>query len=534
MWAQLAAIVWAQYRSIWNRLPRKRLGHVLMSLLVLLWYGLYAGLGVELAMFLPLMPVVLLQKWLPAILLGIFLYWQLIPLFTFSTGWSLQLDKLQIYPISEAGLFWMEVLLRFTNSPEMILVLLGVLVGLIRHPYLHAASALFLLLYLPFNLLLSLAIREIFVQAFHRNRRRELLALLLIAIAVAPQFLLQSGLRSDMRARLLAVAHLKFAPWQETARLSVGPFSWTALLLLGLWSGAVYLLARWQFHKALTLEDSFSASTRRDNGQRRLQLGFDFISRLLRDPFGAIVQKELQSLPRMPRFRVMFAMACFFGVIVFLPASMNAHRHGADFMSEHFLSVVNLYGLLLLSDILFLNVLGLDRSAVQLYFAAPVSLADVIRAKNLVAILFLGLQSLMALALAAVLRVPVTLSSIGETAGVTSVAAVFCLSIGNLCSVMMSRPIDPRQTLRKQAGGRVQLWFLFCSIGLALVIGFAFLAQWALQREWVLGAVLALELGIGIVVYWIALESAVERALRCREQIIDALTKESAPVSLGM
>ena len=113
-------------------------------------------------------------------------------------------------------------------------------------------------------------------------------------------------------------------------------------------------------------------------------------------------------------------------------------------------------------------------------------------------------------------------------------AAVFCLSIGNLCSVMMSRPIDPRQTLRKQAGGRVQLWFLFCSIGLALVIGFAFLAQWALQREWVLGAVLALELGIGIVVYWIALESAVERALRCREQIIDALTKESAPVSLGM
>jgi hypothetical protein len=534
MWAQLVTIIWAQYRSMWNRLPRKRLGHVLTSLLVLLWYGLYAGLAVELAIILPLLPLFLLREWLPAILLGIFLYWQLIPLFTFSTGWSLQLEKLQIYPISEAGLFWMEVLLRFTNSPEMILVTLGVLAGLMRHPHLHAASALFLVLYVPFNLLLSLTIREILIQAFHHNRRRELLALLVISIAVAPQFLLQIFLRSDMRTRLLVFAHLKLAPWQQIAQLSAGPFSWTTLVLLCLWIGAVYLVARWQFHKALSVEDNFSAGTRRIIAERRLRFGSGFIDRFLRDPLGAIVQKELQSLPRMPRFRVMFAMACFFGVLVFLPASINTHRHGTSFMSDHFLSIVNLYGLLLLSDILFLNVFGLDRSAVQLYFSAPIHLADVLRAKNLVTILFLSLQSVMALALAAVLRVPITMSSIGEAAGVTSVAAVFCLSVGNLCSIMMSRPVDPKQTLRKQAGGKVQVWFLLCSIGLAIVIGFAFLAGWALQREWVLAAVLLLELGIGIVVYWIASESAVERALLCREQIIDALTRESAPVSIGI
>ncbi len=45
----------------------------------------------------------------------------------------------------------------------------------------------FLLLYIPFNLFLSLAIRELLLHSFERNRFRELFAILLISIGVLPQ-----------------------------------------------------------------------------------------------------------------------------------------------------------------------------------------------------------------------------------------------------------------------------------------------------------------------------------------------------------
>jgi ABC-2 type transport system permease protein len=107
---------------------------------------------------------------------------------------------------------------------------------------------------------------------------------------------------------------------------------------------------------------------------------------------------------------------------------------------------------------------------------------------------------------------------------------------GNLLSVSMARPIDPSSTMRKQAGGKVQLWILICTIGMAILVGFAYLARWAFDSEWALLAVLLFEFAIGVVVYRVALDSAVERGMRDRETMIDSLSKTSSPVggSLGL
>ncbi|HEX3683567.1 MAG TPA: hypothetical protein VHU83_13600 [Bryobacteraceae bacterium] len=539
-WAQIKAIAWAQARISRNHLPRTNVGSVLGWLVSLLWYGLYAAGAAGLAIALPRTPVSDLRRFLPAGLLAVFLFWQLVPLFTLSSGWSLQLNKLRVYPVPGRALFGIEVLLRVTGAPEMIIVLLGALAGLLRHPDVPLLQPFFLLLYIPLNLFLSLAIRELFLHAFERNRFRELFAILLIGVGVLPQILLHTALGRALKPYLWAIARGEAAPWYEAATLSLGAFSPERLLLLLFWILAAYRLAQRQFAKSLIEEDTFGparpvradAAGGHPGRWNPLESLLRLSGRLFNDPTAALVEKELRSLVRMPRFRVLFGLACFFSglmlvAVIFGDAGRNA------FLRANFLPIMNLYGLLILGQALLLNIFGFDRAAAQLYFVTPIPFKSVLKAKNLAAITFISLQGLAALLVAALLGVAVTLHGIVDAVAATAVVAVFLLSVGNLISTAIPQPYDPRQTVRRQPGIKMQLWFLLCSLGMFLILSFAYLAQWALDSHPALLGVLALEFAIGLIFYRVALDSAVERGLRDRERIIDTLSKGASPLGLG-
>ncbi|MBV9764604.1 MAG: hypothetical protein JOZ48_07140 [Acidobacteriaceae bacterium] len=523
-----------------NHLPRTSVGTVLLWFLSLLWYGMYAGLAVGIAILLPQLPVDALRKWLPIGFLAIFLFWQIIPLFTLSTGWSLQLNKLQIYPVSNSALFGIEVLLRLTTAPEMILVLGGAIVGLERRPDTSWLSAIFVFLYIPLNLFLSLAIREFILHSFERNRFRELFAILLISIGVLPQLFLRTSLGQRSKPFFLALSQNAAAPWHEVAQLSSSAFSGADLILLLTWIGAVYVLARRQFDKALVQDEAFRntstiprTSPEENRKFRATREVLSLPTRLFRDPLAALLEKEFQSLVRMPRFRVIFGMACFFSIIVFLPISLRSPG-GLAFVSDNFLPLVTLYGLLLLSDVLLLNIFGFDRQAAQIYFVTPVAFKTVLRAKNITALAFIFLQAITVLIIAAVMRLGITLLNVANALAASAVVSVFFLSAGNLISISMPRAIDAKQTFRKQAGGKMQLWFALCSVGMLVLMGFAFLARWALQSNWALLGVLLVEFLVGVIVYHVASESAVERGMRDRERILETLSRGSAPIGLGL
>ncbi len=536
MWQQIIAIGWAQFRIARNHLPRTSAGSVLMWLVSLLWYGIYAALAVVLATRLPDVPVTQLRIWTPVGLLGIFLFWQIVPLFTLSTGWSLQLTKLRVFPISDSALFGIEVLLRLTSAPEMLIVLAGGIIGLLRHPAIPFAAPLFLLLYIPFNLFLQLAIRDLILYSFERHRFRELFAALVISISILPQLLARTRLGHVLKPYFLATAHGYAAPWREVASLGLGSFSALDPVLLLAWTFGAYALARWQFKKSFRHEETIrrAAADAGSSGSSRQARLLDWPARLFRDPLASLLQKELRSLLRMPRFRVLFGMACIFSVIVFVPVTFNQDvRHGGSFVHSNFLPIVNLYGLLLLSDVLLLNAFGLDRSAVQLYFVVPVPLETVIKAKNLSAVTFVALQTLAVLLIALVIRAAVTPLSAFAGAAASAVATIYLLAFGNVASISMARPVDPAQTFKKQAGARMQLWLLLCGVCTYAVVGFAFLARWALQSDWALLGILLLEFVIGIIVYRIATESAIQRGLRDRERFVEALSRGPSPVSIG-
>lgn len=535
---QMFAIAWAQFRIMRNHLPRTNAGTLLMWLVSVLWYGMYAAFGAALAVTLPRVPVVLLQQWLPVGLLAVFVFWQLIPLFTLSSGWSLQLNKLQIYPVSNGALFGLEVLLRLSTAPEMIFLLLGTMIGLLRHPTVPLVAPFFLLLYIPFNLFLSLAIRESLLHSFERNRFRELFAILLVSLGVLPQLLVHTEAGRKVQPYLLSASKGRGTPWHEVAVLSYAPLSLFALAVTLFWIAGACAIARRQFQKSLSQDEAFrdntpvltTGSTPRNKPSLFAGL-LQLPSRVFRDPTAAIVEKEFRSLLRMPRFRVIFGMACIFGVLIFIP--MTLRRTGTGFIANNFLPVVNVYGLLLLGDVLLWNVFGFDRGAAALYFVTPVAFERVLKAKNVAAIVFMTLQTVAVWVLAAALQISVTPLGLVNAFAASAVVGIFFLSIGNLSSVAIPKPMNPTQTFRKQASGKMQLRLIGTSAGLLLLLGFAFAARWALQANWALLAVLAFEFGIGVIVYRLATESAVARATRERERILDDLSKGASPISYG-
>lgn len=203
-------------------------------------------------------------------------------------------------------------------------------------------------------------------------------------------------------------------------------------------------------------------------------------------------------------------------------------------MSDNFLIIVIVYGLLLLSDALMLNVFGFDGAAAQIYFVTPVPFKTVLKAKNLVAIAFVGLQMVAVFTIAAVMRLGMSWLNVANAVAASAVVSIFFLSAGNLISISIPRKIDPKQTFRKQSGGKLQLWFLLCSIGMLVLMGFAFLARWAVQTNWAFLGVLLVEFFVGLIVYYVATESAVEKGMRERERLVETLSRGSAPIGLGL
>src|SRR5206468_746145 len=115
----------------------------------------------------------------------------------------------------------------------------------------------FLVLFVPFNLLLSLYLRNLILGAFDRNRFRELFAVIIIAISVVPQWLLRMPNGHKFQDYLLKLANSIYSPWHAVADLGLGFASVLDFAIIACWITGVYFLARFQFLRSLTGEAGF-------------------------------------------------------------------------------------------------------------------------------------------------------------------------------------------------------------------------------------------------------------------------------------
>ena len=533
MWNQARAIVWAQWRSTRNHFPRANLGGLIFTgILTTVWYGAFTFMAV-LAAILLAQPGELeaFRKILPAALLLCFLYWQVIPVLLTSMGASLDLRKLLVYPIPKAALFVVEVLLRVSTGVEMLLILAGVAAGLLFNPKVPFWAPFSLALFVFFNLLCSTGIRDLLVRLLAHKRARELVVFLVVIAAALPQLMLFRGSQNHVR-QFFRGEPSAFFPWTAAARLALGEFSWVSLAVILAWTLAAYAFGRTQFERGLRF-DAAEASARGSSSTRRvsrLEWWYQLPNALLRDPLAALIEKELRFLSRAPRFRLVFLMGFSFGLLIWAPIAFGRLTSEHSFLSDNYLTMVSIYALLLLSDALFWNCFGFDRSAAQVYFLVPVKMSTVLAGKNLAAA-FLVLMEITAIALVcAVLRLPMSGRQIMEAFAVTCVITLFILAVGNLSSLYNPRAVNPIKAVKTAAHGRSQALLTLAFPITLLPVALAYLARYAFDTEWAFFGALLCGGVLGVLVYSFSIQSALKAAADRREQIIGALSSGEGPI----
>jgi ABC-2 type transport system permease protein len=534
---QASAILWAQWRTMRNFYPRA--GVAWTAAIAFLWYGFWAAAAIAGAKLIS-NPANLnvVQVAMPGALLIVFLYWQIVPLLMAATGSSLDLRKLQVYPIPISQMFSIEVMLRVTSGIEMLLILLGIAAGLALNPRLPVYAPLAVVPYVLFNLFMAVGLRDLLMRAMARKRIREIVVFLLVMSMTLPQLFFT---RSAMTGRMpTGPTRLLFSgdtwtgwPWSAAANLSQGIDPLNAMLVLFLWTALAAVFGRWQFARTLAfdMEAAASRDTRIRQRQSFAESFFRLPSLVLSDPMAALVEKEIRMLARSPRFRLVFLMGFTFGMVMLFPMSMG--RGGSSFLGGNYLTAVSVYSLLLLSESCFWNSFGFDRSAAQIYFLAPVSFSRVLIGKNLSAIFFISIEILAVTIMCGLMRAAVTPQKILEAYTVAAVVTIFLLAAGNLLSVRQARGANPANQFRAKAAGRVQAMLVIIYPIAFIPVALAYLARWVFETHGQVAffGVLAFDAIAGLVVYRIALDSAVESAGRMREQMIAALSAADGPIA---
>ncbi|MDZ4801121.1 MAG: hypothetical protein SGI92_23430 [Bryobacteraceae bacterium] len=527
---QTRAILWVQWRSLMNfGFRRGGVSNIFTGIFMLLWYGIWGffAWALSVAAADPQALRITLAPELASGLLLMILYWQIVPVLMASSGLSLDLSRLLIYPIPHAQLFRMELLLRMSTAVEMLLISAGLFVGLMRNPTVPKWAPLFLFGFVLFNVLLSAGIRDLLVRLMARRGIREVMVFLLVLITVLPQALMMTQPRGSMLTAF-RIGKASWLPWMATARLITGHFEVVALASLAVTTMLAAWFARAQFERSLRFDVAAAGTSTAAQRGSKLEVFYRLPDRFLPDPLGALVSKELRFLSRAPRFRLLLLMGCSFGLIIWLPLLMRTGAPGA--MRSNYLTIVSTYSLMLLGEVLFWNQLGMDRAAAQTYFVTPVRFATVLFAKNIVAVFFIVLELSFVAVACLLLRLPLTAREASEAFGVTAVLTVMLLGAGNMMSARYPRPVDPAKSWRNSAG-RSQAWLLALYPVLSVPVLLAYGARYAFASDLAFWCVIGVDLLLAAVFYWVALESAAETAVDRREEIVQLLSNAQTPVA---
>jgi ABC-2 type transport system permease protein len=534
MFTYASAILWAQVRTLRNFYPRGNYTRLIVTgVVAAIWYGIWAvGAGMAGVLIAGTTDIEKLGAILATGLMAVMLYWQLIPILMVSAGAALDLKRLRTYPIPARHMFGLEVLLRVSNSGEMLLVIAGATVGMIINPVLPFWAPLGFIPFILSNLLLSAGLRNLLERLLARKYLREVAFLLLVSAAALPQVLLVTGLSTPVK-RVISTPQDPWWPWSAGAAAilgidGLGPW----VVMLG-WLLICFAFGHWQFERGLRF-DSRAADVRSSVHGRRASFAdklFRLPSMFLPDPLGALIEKEVRSLVRSPRFRVVFVMGFTFGLLIWIPITLRGTEEGQSFFTDSYLSFVSLYALLLLGEVSFWNSFGFDRSSAQVYFALGISPTRVLIGKNISAVLFVILEVTAVAAICAIFQMPVTLAKLFEAYTVTLVLSTYMLGAGNLGSTHYPRAVDARQAWRSTGAGRFQAMLLLIYPLIAIPVALAFLARWALQSDYAFWGVLAFAAALGVLVYRIALDSSVSALKKNREKFLEALSAAGGPVS---
>jgi hypothetical protein len=155
---------------------------------------------------------------------------------------------------------------------------------------------------------------------------------------------------------------------------------------------------------------------------------------------------------------------------------------------------------------------------------------DVLVAKNLTVVSLLIPQILVMSVIAWLFHLPAGPGKILETIVVMIVSSLYWLAMGNISSVRIPRASNPDKM--NQMANKMQALTIWSAPFLLFPVAFAYWCRWFFENELVFAGVMAIAAAVGGVVYWVALDSAVNTARERREFILSALTQSDGPLSI--
>ena len=500
-------------------------------------------------------------QFLIAILWGIFLFWQFIPVLASQVNPGFDGRNLLRFPLRFSAFFLMNVAYGFVDPFALAGMFwhltMGIGVTLARPdllPWVVFALGGSALMNLIFNRMLFA-----WVERFLAKRRtREILGALFILVAISFQFIapavqrwggsIQQAVKTtEVLWLLLPPGEAGVALGQAASNDTLG--AWETVGLLAVYVTVFAGLFAFRVHAQYTGEDlgesaAHAPVTRKlpkaraagsvpatvTTGQAPVSESAGFASRLFNGPVGAIYAKEVHYLLR-NSILVLNAFTPLILIVVFsMNMSMSSGRHGGrpptslNFVTSNLLYPVSVAYIFLLVMNFCPNNLAYDGRGVERLFMSPVKFRDVMLAKNLFHSSVIIFEALLALGVVAALGHWPPVRILLVTWAALPFAACVHFIVGNWLSLQYPRKFEFGMRRQRPSGLSVLISLgLFFAMNGMLAIS-AILSLW-FGNQWVLAAVYAGLSLAAITVYRATLESTSSQALRQRDSLLEQLAR---------
>jgi ABC-2 type transport system permease protein len=483
---------------------------------------------------------------LSALFWTVFLVWQVLPIALASFQEQFDLNGLLRFPVSFGSFFLLNLVFGLVDVPTILggICCLGILTGVtLARPALFASTALTLVVYALFNILLARTVLAWVDRWLAKRRTREVVSAIFLLLMLSLQ-LLNPALRQQNRFHggkysanqpaegdtvkelpVLAKSVLAMVPWLPpgVAARAVYPnatqntlVALESLGILGLYilaaGGALGVRLHAEF-RGERLSEAPAARKRNENDSKWLLDGSG--------PIAAVMEKELRTIPRsMP---LLFAMgAPLLTVLVISTLFRNGAMGGRPFQLAFPLCVC--YALLGFTQLIFNN-LGAEGTGIQMLFLSPTPIRTVLLAKNLLHGALFSLVACLAGVLATLRLGQPNLTLLAITAAWVLFAVPTNLAAGNLLSLTMPYRVNLGRISRQRGSQAsalvsmlIQALVMGCGLGVTELCTY-------FGKRWLAAPCLLALAGVSLVVWIRVLANADSLANRNRENLIATLAK---------
>jgi ABC-2 type transport system permease protein len=514
-------------------------------------------------------------RFLPILFWAVLVVWQMLPVALASFQEQFDLGILLRFPLSFSSYMLLYVIFGLVDVSTITggLCCLGLWMGItVAKPGLFAWTALALVVFAAFNILLVRAIFAWIDRWMAQRRTREIVGAIFLVVLLSMQLLnpaLRQNRRGDLRSRAERTADrqktaAEFRPWlkrvdevqrwlppglaAQAVRVAGDAQAETALNSLGLL--AVFALAAGLVLAARLKKEYAGESLGEAPGRRRAASGAGAAAagqagaalsgtgtalsgvstgqRIRRwigsgsGPIGAIMEKEFRSLLR--TLPLLYAVGAPLLLVLVFSGIFVRNNVPSGRVFQLALPVCLVYSQLGFTQ-LFYNSLGTEGTGIQLYFLSPTPMRTVLLAKNLFHSMLFAVVALTAGILAGLrLGMPETVV-IAASVGWVLFTLPCNLAAGNIFSLTMPYRVNPGRITRQRGSQASALLSLLVQLGVIAIGAAVFSACWALDRKWVATVVFLALAAVAAAVWRRGLRNADALANRHKDELIATLAR---------